>query len=592
MYAQRLTALRSLFTAWNVDAILVPRYDEHQGEYCASHDERLAWVTGFTGSAGYCLVLRDRAVLFVDGRYQVQAKQETDPALIEIAHLIETPAESWLEANGAPGLRLGLNPMLIPYSMHERLERSITRLGGAIVPLTPDPVDAVWDDQPEKPLGPIYPIPVERAGETSLSKRQRIAARLRELRAGLLIEAQPDNIAWLLNLRGSDVPYTTAPHSFLMIDDTGAVEWFVDARKLPNDRTTLEIGDVALAPPEALNARIAERARGRAVIVDPDHAAVALSLAASDAARIDRQMSPITLIKAGKNPTELQGFRDCHVDDGAAWCNFAAWLLREGAARENAGNPLNELDAEDSILRFRQLSPNFIGSSFHSIAASGPNAAMSHYSAKPGSAAAITGKAPFLLDSGGHYLGGTTDATRVFAIAPQSDEIRMAYTAVLKGFLATLMLKFPAGTFGHQIDAFARKALWDLGLDFDHGTGHGVGHVGAIHEAPHRITRAPNPYRIEAGLVLTVEPGYYRAGAFGIRIENQVEIVDAGNGFVRMSSLTLIPIARDMIKLDALTSAEIDFLDSYHADVRAKLHDRVLPETRDYLISATEPLRG
>lgn len=593
LHGARLAALRSKFDELNVDAILVPRYDEHQGEYCAPHDARLAWLTGFTGSAGLCLVLRGRAVLFVDGRYQVQVRQETDPALFEIAHLIDRPVERWLEQEGAAGLQLGLNAMLVPFSLFDRIERSVARLNGSVVALQSDPIDAIWADQPAKPLGRIFPMPVENAGETSSSKRARVAARLRELRADLLVEAQPDNIAWLLNLRGSDVDYTTAPQSFLTLDSTGAVEWFVDARKLPNDRGTLEVGDVALSEPSALLTRIGEAAARRTVIVDADQASVALSLAATQAGgRVDRQMSPITLIKAQKNPVELGGFRNCHIEDGAAWTNFNAWLLREAPLRAAAGAPVMEMEVEDRILAFRKLSPAFVGPSFHSISAAASNAAMCHYSSTLASNAPLVSTAPFLLDSGGHYLSGTTDATRTIAFAPQSEAVRTAYTAVLKGFLAMLMLRFPVGTFGHQIDAFARKALWDLGLDFDHGTGHGVGHLGAIHEAPHRITRGPNPFRIEAGLVLTVEPGYYREGEFGIRIENQVEVVDAGNGFLRLESLTLIPIATDMIDLGALSPAERGFLDAYHDRVRAALIDRILPETRDYLLAATAPIAG
>ncbi len=590
-FRERLAAIRSRFGEWNVDAVLVPRFDEHQGEYCAPHDERLAFLTGFTGSAGSCLVLADRAVLFVDGRYQVQVRQETDAASFEIAHAIDRPVERWLDEEGPARLRLGLNAMLLPFNAYDRLSRSLARLGGEVVALDADPVDAIWPDQPDKPLGAVYSVPLERAGETSASKRARVAARLRELRVDLLVEAQPDNIAWLLNLRGTDVAYTTAPHSFLLLDDKGDVEWFVDGRKLPNDRATLEISDVALAAPDTLAARIAERAGGHTVLVDPDYAGAALSFAASNAGgRIERQMSPVTLLKAHKNKAELQGFRDCHVEDGVAWTNFNAWLLREGPERLGAGRPVDELEVEQRILAFRQLSPDFIGSSFHSISASGANAAMCHYSSSAATNASITGDAPFLLDSGGHYLSGTTDATRTVALAPQGEAVRAAYTAVLKGFLAMLMLRFPAGTYGHQIDAFARRALWDLGLDYDHGTGHGVGHLGAIHEVPHRFTRGANLFRIEAGLVLTVEPGYYREGAFGIRIENEVEVVEAGNGFLRLESLTLIPIAIDMADRAALTPDEIACLDGYHERVRAQLLDKVLPETRDYLIEATAPI--
>lgn len=588
---ERLAALRRQFSALGVDAVLVPRFDEHQGEYCAPHDERLAYLTGFTGSAGMCLVSATRAVLFVDGRYQVQVRLETDSSRYEIAHLIERPVDRWLREESTDKLRLGVNAMLIPHELHDRLRRTLEQMGGQLVDLAEDPVDGIWPDQPERPLGQVHAMPLARSGESSASKRARVAEKLRELRADFLVEAQPDNIAWLLNVRGSEVTYTTAPQSFLLLDREGAVEWFVDDRKLPNDREALEIGDVRLSAPADLRQRIAERARGKTVLVDPQYASAALALAAeAGGGRVERQMTPITLIKASKNDTELQGFRDCHIEDGAAWVNFTAWLLQHGPERARSGNPITELEAEDRIFAFRRLSPSFIGSSFHSISAAASNAAMCHYASSAATNAAITGAAPYLLDSGGHYLTGTTDTTRTVALAAPGDEVRRAYTAVLKGFLAMLMLRFPVGTYGHQIDAFARKALWDMGLDYDHGTGHGVGHVGAIHEAPHRITRNPNPFRLEAALVLTVEPGYYREGAFGIRIENQVEVVPVGEGFLRLESLTLCPIALDLADLAALAPDELTFLDAYHARVRAALLDRVLPESRDWLLAATAPV--
>lgn len=591
--SERLGALRRQFATLGVDAVLVPRYDEHQGEYCAPHDERLAYLTGFTGSAGMCLVSATRAVLFVDGRYQVQVRQETDSSQFEIAHLIDRPVDRWLREEASDRLRLGVNTMLIPFELHDRLRRTLEQLGGQLVELGDDPVDGIWPDQPERPLGQIRAMSVETSGESSASKRARVAEKLRQLRADFLVEAQPDNIAWLLNVRASDVTYTTAPQSFLLLDSDGAVDWFVDDRKLPNDREDLELGDVRLSAPADLRQRIAEKAPGCTALVDPQYASAGLALAvAAGGGRVERQMTPIMLLKAKKNAAELQGFRACHVEDGAAWVNFAAWLLRHGPGRAASGDPITELEAEERILGYRQLASSFVGPSFHSISAAASNAAMCHYSSTPASNAAIVTEAPYLLDSGGHYLNGTTDATRTFALAPMGDDVRRAYTAVLKGFLAMLMLRFPVGTYGHQIDAFARKALWDMGLDFDHGTGHGVGHQGAIHEAPHRITRNPNPFRLEPELVLTVEPGYYREGAFGIRIENQVEVVLAENGFLKLESLTLCPIALDLADVTALTPEEIAFLDTYHARVRTALLDRVRPEARGWLLAATAPVHA
>ncbi|WP_417310158.1 M24 family metallopeptidase [Devosia sp.] len=588
---ERLDSLRANFPGDGVDAVLVPRYDAHLGEYCAPHDERLRFLTGFTGSAGMCLILADRAVMFVDGRYQVQVRQQVDLDQFEIAHLIEQPVARWLVESGATGLRVGVNPMLIPGELHAELSRVLTGGGGALVALDADSVDRIWPDQPPPPLAPISAMPAERSGETSADKRRRIGARLHDLQADLLVEAQPDNIAWLLNVRGVDVDTTTAPHSFALVDGDGGVEWFVDERKLPNDRDSLELDGVTLRSPGALVERITARASNRAVVVDPQHAPAALALAVEiGGGRVVREMSPITLMKASKNAVELQGFRDCHIEDGVALSNFMAWLQATVPARAASGNPVTELEAEEKVLAFRQASSQFLQPSFRAISASDANAAMCHYVSTPQTNAPITASSVYLLDSGGHYLGGTTDVTRTMCLAPPDAQFRSAYTAVLKGLLATLMLRFPAGTFGHQIDAFARKPLWDLGLDFDHGTGHGVGHVGAIHEAPHRITRVANPFEMSPGKVLTVEPGCYVEGQFGIRIENQVEVVDVANGFLQLRSLTLCPILLEMAELSELTAAERAFLDEYHARVRAELMPRVLPETRDWLASATAPI--
>ena len=580
--------LRARFPSLGVDAVLVPRYDAHLGEYCAPHDERLKFLTGFTGSAGMCVVLADRAVIFVDGRYQVQVRQQVNLDQFEIEHLIDRPVARWIGEQTFPGLRLGVNAMLLPGALHDALGKALSAIGGSLVDLADDPVDAIWTDQPAPPLGPITAMPLERAGETSGEKRRRVAEKLKDLHADLLVEAQPDNIAWLLNVRGADVAFTTAPQSFAIVDSDGGIEWFVDERKLPNDRDSVELGGVRLMSPEALVARVAERAAGKAVLVDPSQAPAALAQAVkTGGGRVVADMTPISLLKAEKNPVELAGFRDCHIDDGAAVSNFMAWLQATGPGRAASGQPITELEAEDKVLEFRRLSERFIGPSFHSISAAGANAAMCHYSSSPASDAQITGA--YLLDSGGHYFTGTTDITRTMALDPPDARFRTAYTAVLKGLLAVLMLRFPPGTCGHQIDGFARKPLWDLGLDFDHGTGHGVGHLGAIHEAPHRITRTPNPFEMVPGNVLTVEPGYYLENGFGIRIENQVEVVALDDGFLQLRSLTLCPIPLALADLSELSPAERAFLDDYHARVRAALMPHVLPETRDWLVAATAP---
>jgi Xaa-Pro aminopeptidase len=304
-----------------------------------------------------------------------------------------------------------------------------------------------------------------------------------------------------------------------------------------------------------------------------------------------QRTSSVALAKAIKNATELAGFRAAHLEDGAAWVEFLAWLDGTVPAREAAGTPVTELEAEAMILRFRERREGFVYPSFRLISAASANAAMCHYAASAEGDAPLLGGEVYLLDSGGQYWEGTTDATRTVALGAVGEEVRRAYTAVLWGFVALMTLRFPGGTFGHQIDAIARRPLWDLGLDYDHGTGHGVGHFLSVHEQPHRFEKIPNPHRIEAGLVMTVEPGYYRAGAFGMRIENQVEVVPAGEGFLRFESLTQVPIDLSPVDPAQLSGAERAFLDGYHAQVRAALMERVSETARAWLLKATEPLR-
>lgn len=574
-----------------LDAVIIPRFDEHQGEYCAPHDERLAYVTGFTGSAGISLILRNRAIIFVDGRYQVQVRNQVNVDHYEIEHFDDAPIEQWLERNAESGLRVGFNPMLIPRSWHGKVTAALLRSQGKLVALATDLVDSIWDDQPEKPVAPIAAFPLVHAGETSVSKRQRIAAKLAELGADFLVETQPDNVAWLLNVRGADVAFNPVPHSFVLLGADSEAEWFVDPRKLPDDRTRFELEGVTLSAPTDFIARIGSLAAGRTVLVDPDFAPVAAALAVQEnQGKVLSILDPVTLAKASKNTIERQGFRACHFEDGAAWTEFMAWLHRHGPDREAAGRPITELEAEAKILSFRQPRAGFVEPSFRSISASASNAAMCHYAASPASDRAIVAGSVYLLDSGGQYLGGTTDATRTTALGTVTADVRRAYTAVLKGFIAMMTLRFPVGTFGHQIDAFARRPLWDLGLDFDHGTGHGVGHFLSVHEQPHRFEKIANNYRLEAGLIMTVEPGYYLEEGFGLRVENQVEVVGAGEGFLRFESLTHVPIDVSLADIGALTAEEIAFLDCYHTQVRKALLDKVSEETKPFLFAATQAI--
>lgn len=585
-------ALREKLIEESLDGYVIPRFDEHQGEYCAAHDNRLAHITGFTGSAGVAIIMQDRAAIFVDGRYQVQVRDEVDQTLFAIEHFYDAPLKDWLKSNLRKGERVGFNSMLLPSTWDADCRHSVEAAGCIWVPLQEDLVDSVWLDQPDRPLGKIMAYPLARAGEAVSDKKKRISAALVELGADFLVETQPDNIAWFLNVRGSDVAFNPMPHSFLIFDRTGNAEWLVDHRKLLNNLSGFELDGVAISEPEKLLERVRTEASDRTLLLDPAFAPSAVAHAArASGGTVRLHQSPITLAKTVKNPVELAGFRECHLLDGIALIRFFAWLEKHGAARIADGRPITELEAERRLLSFRQMSDLFVEPSFRTISASAANAAMCHYAASATSNAPITMEGLYLLDSGGQYLSGTTDVTRTTSLGAVSDEMRLHYTAVLKGFISLMSLKFPAGTCGHHLDAFARRFLWDLGLDYDHGTGHGVGHFLSLHEQPQRFDRRINEIALAPGMVTTIEPGFYKAGQYGMRIENQVEVVADPDGFLRFRTLTLAPIDLRLADLNRLTEVELSWLDAYHAEVAAEMEGLLSPEEMDWLVARTKSAR-
>ena len=580
-----LAALRRWLQENHLDGMIVPRADAWQSEYCAPYDEKLAWLTGFDGSAGLALVLKDKALLFVDGRYQVQARVQVNLDEIEIHHLHNEPLAAWLAANVEPATRIGFDPLLMTNTEFTQLSATPCEL----VPLNDSPFDTLWIDRPAAPAGQIREMPVAVSGESSEDKRQRVAAVLAANNADYLAVTLPDNIAWLLNVRGSDIPTSPVPLSFALLRRDGHVEWFVNDIKLSALPEAVR-NTLATAPQDTFIERCREIAEGKRVMVDADSAPVALRFAIEPQGEIVWQTDPITLLKATKNPVELAGYRECHHQDGAAWVNFLAWLSREVPRREAAGNPLTELEVQAQQLAFRKQQPGFIEQSFATISASSSNAAMCHYHSSEASNKPIGHDHFYLNDSGGQYTNGTTDATRTLAWGHVPPQQRMHYTAVLRGFLSLITLQFPSGTHGHQLDAFARRPLWEMGLDYDHGTGHGVGHQLLIHENPHRIAKKVNPWPLVAGNIMTIEPGYYLGGSHGIRIENQVEIVESRPGFCTFSSLTLIPIDLSQVELQLLTGQEKQWLDEYHQQVREALSPLVNSEARPWLVEATAPI--
>lgn len=586
-----LDRLQAYVGQQGLDGVIVPRFDPHQGEVVAAHDERLAYLTGFTGSAGIALILADQAVLFVDGRYQVQVKSEVDLARFTIAHFFDKPIETWIGEHCAEGVRLGINVNLVPGDLYDRLDAALKAIGGKLIALERDAVDAIWPNQPAPPMGPITAFPLIHAGESSTDKRQRLARTLVTKGADILVETQPDNIAWLLNVRGSDIAHTPVPHSTMLLHASGRVDWFVDRGKLPNDLSGIEAEGLAIADPAAFLPAVERHANGKTISLDAGFTSVAVRLAVERGqGRALVQTSPITLAKAVKNPTELDGMRRCHIADGIAMTEFLAWLDQQVVPRLEAGNPITELEAQAALLEFRKAGKDFAEESFTPISAAGSNAAMCHYSSKPETNTPLTPDRPYLIDSGGQYLGGTTDVTRTVSFGPMPANIIQTYTAVVKGFVALVSTSFPRTANGHHLDALARRPLWDLGLDYDHGTGHGVGHFLSVHEHPHRFGRALNAYAFEPGVVMTIEPGYYAEAAYGLRVENQVETISGLNGFLAFRSLTLVPIDLTFADKDALTSTERTWLDTYHATVREALVNDLSDRARDYLLRLTAPI--
>lgn len=587
MHTTYLNALREQMEHQQLDGLLVPRADAHQSEDCAPHDNKLAFLTGFSGSAGLALILADRALLFVDGRYQVQARHEVDTDIFEIRHLHNEPVATWIDENLPHGQRIGFEPLLMVNNQYDALRASTCEP----VALESDPFDNIWADRPAAPCGLISSMAPEYSGETSEKKRQRVAGALHRTGIDILPVTQPDNIAWLLNVRGSDVAMNPVPHSFLLINQQGETEWFVAAEKLSGLAPEALTG-ITVSPVETFLPRCRELAKGKIFSLDADFSPVALRFAVeAGEGHLRWQSDPITFMKALKNEIELEGYRASHREDGAAWVNFLAWLQHEVPLREAAGDPITELEAQQKQLEFREARGTFTEPSFSTISAAGSNAAMCHYHSSPQTNKPLTSNEFYLNDSGGQYLNGTTDATRTLAFGPLDAPRRLHYTAVLKGFLALITLPFPSGTQGHQLDAIARRPLWELGLDYDHGTGHGVGHRLLIHEQPQRIAKKVSPWALLPGSIMTIEPGYYLADKYGIRIENQVEVVEAAPGFCRFSTLTLVPIDLSQVELGLLTEQEQAWLDEYHLQVREALSPLVDSDARPWLFAATAPVR-
>jgi len=590
--APRVAALRAELARRLLHGFVVPRADRYQNEYVPPSDERLAWLTGFTGSAGVALVLADRAVLFVDGRYQVQAREEVDAEIFSVKHLVECPPPEWIEANLAAGTRLGYSPWLHTVDNAELLAKACAAVRANLVAVDDNPIDTIWIDRPQPPLGAVVLHDLRYAGEDTATKLTRIRAEFDKLAADVLLVSDPQTVSWLFNIRGSDVPHTPVALAFAIIPKVGRPALFIDLRKLSSDiRQRLdELGEVR--PSAAFERDLATLGKEhRAVRLDPSTCPEAIArLIAGSGGKVVRGRDPLAPMKAAKNAVEIAGARAAQQRDGVAVTRFLAWFDREAP---RAG--LTEIDAVQAMESFRRDTGLLKDVSFPTIAGAGPNGAIVHYRVTHKTNRRIAAGELFLLDSGAQYEDGTTDITRTIAVGPPSAEMRRNFTLVLKGHIALATAVFPDGTTGAQLDPFARQFLWRAGLDFDHGTGHGVGSYLSVHEGPARISKLGSA-PLRRGMIVSNEPGYYRSGAYGIRIENLLLVTeaaaaaDAEKPLNAFETLTLVPIDKRLIDPALLTAEETAWLNAYHARVRDAIAPLLDVHTRAWLLAATAPL--
>jgi Xaa-Pro aminopeptidase len=583
--------IRAAMARQGLDGFLVPHEDEHQNEYLPAANDRLAWASGFTGSAGAGVILKDRAAVFVDGRYTLQVRDQVDLDLFEIRDMVEGGVPAYLET-ASRGAVIGYDARLHSPQALDGLKAAAARAGAALKPVAVNPIDEAWGaERPAQPAAPVVPHPVQYAGEESASKRARVGSAVAALGADAAVITAPASIAWLFNIRGGDVIRSPLPLSQAVLRADGTARLFLDPAKVTDDLPAWLGNQVSLEAPEALDAALAELA-GQKVVVDPaQSSAWYFDTLAAAGAGVVRAMDPCTLPRACKNAVEIAGTIEAHKRDGAALTRFLHWLATDGQV-----NPPDEKEAVAKLEAFREATGLLKDLSFDTIGAANGHGALPHYRPTERSNERAAHGSLLLVDSGGQYLDGTTDVTRTVAIGEPTAEMVTRNTLVLKGHLAIARLRFPAGTTGSAIDAFARAALWSHGLDYDHGTGHGVGVYLGVHEGPQRISKAPNTIALQPGMIVSNEPGYYKDGEYGIRIENlevvmPAEAVRAGDRPMhRFHALTLAPIDRRLVDKSLLSTEEIAQFDAYHLRVVKEIGPLVEPEIRDWLEEVCAPL--
>lgn len=588
--APRVAALRKALAAQGLDGFIVPRADQHQGEYVPAHMARLAWLTGFTGSAGNAVVLADKAVLIVDGRYTIQSAEQTDTKVVAPVKMEETPLERWIEGNLPAGAKLGYDPWLHTVDGVAKLEKAVEAAGGMLTAVLQNPIDALWSNRPAPPAAAVKAHRGDYAGETTASKLARIQEALAKAKVDALVISDPHALAWTFNIRGGDVEHTPLPLGYGIVPREGRPTVFLAPEKITNEAGDA-IGAVGeIAPPAALEKQLQALGKARAKVrLDQTTAAFALATLIREAGGTpDAGADPIALMKARKNEAELNGTRAAHLRDGVAIVRYLSWLMREAPKGK-----LTEIDAVAALEAERLKTGLLKDVSFTTIAGAGPNAALPHYRVTESSNRRLE-PGIFLVDSGAQYEDGTTDITRTIAVGTPTDEMRDRYTRVLKGHLAISRVVFVKGTSGAQLDALARLPLWQAGLDFDHGTGHGVGSYLSVHEGPQRLSKLGTT-PLEPGMILSNEPGYYKQGEYGIRIENLIVVeerkIPGGDRTIYgFETITWCPYERALIEPSLLDAGEIAWIDAYHAQVWAKLSPQLDDEAKAWLEAACRPL--
>jgi len=588
----RLAKLRKEISEQGLTGFLVPHADQHQGEYLEDRSERLSWLTGFTGSAGSAVVLADKAAVFIDGRYTLQVREQVDVKAFEPVSMMETPAYKWLAENVSEGDRIGFDPWLHTATQVKQLRKALAERGVAeLVAVKSNPLDAVWDDQPAPAQGAIVPHPSSLAGLSSEQKRLQIGEDLVTKGEDAAILTLPDSIAWALNIRGADLPRTPFPLSFTILHKSGRVDFFVDERKL-SPETKAHLGNAVSIHPQEEFLDNVSKLEGQVVRLDPNTAADCINDALEKSgARIVPAQDPCLMPKACKNPAEQQGMRAAHIRDGSAVTNFLYFMDREAA-----DGKMDEISAAKKLEGFRVATGALKDLSFDTISGAGSNGAFCHYRVNTDTNLPIKKGSLFLVDSGGQYEDGTTDITRTIAVGEPTDEMRDRFTRVLKGHIGLATARFPEGTKGVHLDILARQPLWEAGLDYDHGTGHGVGAYLSVHEGPQSISKGLVDVALKEGMICSNEPGYYKEGDYGIRIENLVIVTEAEaiqNGERPMhgfETITMAPIDLNLVDKSIMTENEINWLNDYHSKVFAKISPEVDELTRGWLKNATRAI--